>query len=450
VFTTNGLSPAAPATVKTWLANRRTYILGQLGTVNAAFAITSNGGNDFSTSQALVTLQGTAPVTVDALRVNGQQHPMTYTSETEWLITTGLDEGANPLLIEAFDRFGTAVASDTITVTVTGQAVSPAGHLVINEIMYNPPVTDAEFIELHNLSDTQTFDLGGLRLNGVDHTFQHGTLIAPGGYAVVAENLPIYAKTYTNAEVVVGDYPGSLDNGGETIGLWLPATPATPGAFADVDGTNTNWWVTIDEVRYDDDAPWPAEADGAGSSLQLIDAARDNNRIGNWGAAPFTTAPGWQYMAVTGLTAASGVNAAVLHLYLNGPGSVFVDSVRLVQGTNAPAGTNLLTNGGFESALSGTWTLSGNHNTSSIGNSPTHAGSGSLSLTATGAGHGGRFANSVSQGNLGLAASTTYAVDLWYHTTTASLEVTVELMNSDILGSSDTLGLFGGSPRINS
>jgi len=439
VFTTNGLSPAAPATVKTWLANRRTYILGQLGTVNAAFAITSNGGNDFSTNQALVTLQGTAPVTVDALRVNGQQQAVTYTSETEWLIATGLDEGANPLSVEAFDRFGNAVASDTITVTVTGQAISPAGHLVINEIMYNPPVTDAEFIELHNLSDTQSFDLGGLRLNGVDHTFQHGTPIAPGGYAVIAENLPIYAKTYTNAEVVVGDYAGSLDNGGETIGLWLTATPATPDAFADVDGTNTNWWVTIDEVRYDDDAPWPPEADGSGSSLQLIDATRDNNRIGNWVAAPSTTAPGWQYMTVTGLTAAGGVNATVLHLYLNGPGTVFVDDVRLVQGTNALAGVDLLTNGDFESPLAGTWTPSRNHGSSNIGSSHTHGGNGSLALTATGPGNGGRFANSVNQGDLGLAASTTYAVGLWYHTTTASLEVTVELMNSDILGSSDTL-----------
>jgi hypothetical protein len=38
----------------------------------------------------------------------------------------------------------------------------------------------------------------------------------------------------------------------------------------------------IDEVTYDDDPPWPGLAAGFGSSLQLIDPAADNNRVGNW------------------------------------------------------------------------------------------------------------------------------------------------------------------------
>jgi hypothetical protein len=44
----------------------------------------------------------------------------------------------------------------------------------------------------------------------------------------------------------------------------------------------------IDSVTYDDDEPWPSVANGVGPSLQLIDAAQDNDRVGNWAAAPAT------------------------------------------------------------------------------------------------------------------------------------------------------------------
>src|SRR6185369_7467940 len=64
---------------------------------------------------------------------------------------------------------------------------------------------------------------------------------------------------------------GQLDNGGETLKL------VKPGITPDQD-------ATIDEVSYDDDAPWPAAADGFGPSLQLVDPAQDNNRVANWAA----------------------------------------------------------------------------------------------------------------------------------------------------------------------
>ena len=63
-----------------------------------------------------------------------------------------------------------------------------------------------------------------------------------------------------------GDYSGAitwsdgkLSNGGEKIKL--------------VDENND----TIDEVEYDDKAPWPTEADGDGPSLELIKANFDKN-----------------------------------------------------------------------------------------------------------------------------------------------------------------------------
>ena len=40
----------------------------------------------------------------------------------------------------------------------------------------------------------------------------------------------------------------------------------------------------IPDTNYDRLPPWPAEADGLGSSLQLVDASQDNRRAGNWGS----------------------------------------------------------------------------------------------------------------------------------------------------------------------
>jgi len=423
-FLDNGVAPNSPTGFKTWIANRRATLISQLDGVRAPFEITTNSGNDFDSAAPIVSLTGTAPVEIERFLLNGVEHRMEFPTVTGWTLATGLVPGPNVLTIQGVDTSGNVAASDTITVTFTGSAVSPAGCLVINEITYHPASSLAEFVEIHNLSPTETFDLGGMRLDGFGYTFPPGSLIGPTGYLVVAENLTAYQVDYGNAEAVAGVSDGSLDNGGETLRLLMPA--------------GSNAWTVIDEVRYDDDAPWPRDADGRGPSLQLIDPRRDNNRIGNWAVAPMTTQPQWRYAVVTGQTEADGVNAAVLHLYLGDAGAVLIDDVRLVQGTDPRTGTNLLLNGDFEAPLAGTWTPSDNHAGSGITNAPVHDGVGSLHLVATGPGNSGRFANSVNQGNLGLSASTTYSVGLWYYPTTEDGELTIELTTSDILDTSDT------------
>ena len=45
----------------------------------------------------------------------------------------------------------------------------------------------------------------------------------------------------------------------------------------------------IAELQFDDVLPWPANANGTGSSLQLIDPRQDNWRVGNWAV---NTSPG--------------------------------------------------------------------------------------------------------------------------------------------------------------
>jgi hypothetical protein len=125
-----------------------------------------------------------------------------------------------------------------------------------------------------------------------------------------------------------------LDNGGETLSLIKPgATPAQD--------------VLLDEVRYDSQLPWPVAANGTGPSLQLIDPARDNTRVGNWAAAVGTAGsppPQWTFVSVTGTASSS-----TLYLYLNSAGDVYIDDLSLVAGSLPNVGPNLIQNGSFDS-----------------------------------------------------------------------------------------------------
>ena len=71
-----------------------------------------------------------------------------------------------------------------------------------------------------------------------------------------------------------------LQAGGETLSLLPPSTNSTSQAIA--------------KVRYSALPPWPAGANGLGSSLQLIDPAQDNWRVGNWSGSfpPAAFSPG--------------------------------------------------------------------------------------------------------------------------------------------------------------
>lgn len=262
-----GFDPGDTANYKSSVAAGRTAIYSGLAGVAAPFAITTSGGADFSTGMNPVTLVGTAPVYVEDIRVNGSSYRVEYTGITSWQMHVWLGSNANALIVSGYDHGGNLVGSDSITVTYTGPVITPVGKLVINEIMYNATNSYASYVELYNTS-TNTLSLGGLRIQGIDCEIGYGNMIGPTGYVVVAGNIPGYQCEYGNAEVVVAEYSGSLDNGGETIRLLMPLT--------------TNTWQVVDEVKYDDDPPWSRQADGGGPSLQLIDATRDNNRVGNW------------------------------------------------------------------------------------------------------------------------------------------------------------------------
>jgi hypothetical protein len=129
-------------------------------------------------------------------------------------------------------------------------------HLVISELMYNPPssgTTDGselEFLELKNTGPA-TLDLSGLTFTaGITFTFTNGTTLGPGQYFVLGRNITALQTKYPGL-AVQGIYTGKLDNAGETLTLSHP--------YCDV----------IFSIAYGNRAPWPVAADGYGFSLVL-------------------------------------------------------------------------------------------------------------------------------------------------------------------------------------
>ena len=166
------------------------------------------------------------------------------------------------------------------------------GPIVINEIMYHPDGGD-EFVELKNITTNtvQLFDAAFAtntwKVDGIGFTFPTNLTIAPNGFAlIVATNPATFRAKYNipGAVPVLGPMSGVLQDSGERIELQRP----------DVPDTNGTSYITVDDVRYNDKAPWPAAADGSGPSLQRLSSAAYGNDPANWGAAVAT--PGTDFL----------------------------------------------------------------------------------------------------------------------------------------------------------
>ena len=262
-----------PRSISTYIEARRTFIQQQLTAADRPFGITSNGGNDFSSAQPVVTLNGTAPFAVAVIEVNGVPYPVTWTSATVFRINIPLTGTSNPLSLVGYDLRGNPVpgAADTISVTYSGVVPQAEDFVAINEIQYDPTATGTSFIELYNRSTTTPFDLSGWRVDGIGYVFRDGAILATNSYLVLARDRTAFALAYGATVPVFDEFSGSLDNGGETLRLVKPASGALPESV-------------VSDVRYDDDPPWPASAAGQGPSLQLVDSTRDTYRVGNWAA----------------------------------------------------------------------------------------------------------------------------------------------------------------------
>ena len=180
----------------------------------------------------------------------------------------------------------------------TGPKVGP---VVINELMYHPAGSNAlgrmpvEYVELLNISSspvplynletpTNTWTLTG----GISYDFPTNQTLLPGQFLlVVATNdLAGFRASYgIPANVtVLGPWDKALNNSGDSVRLRAPNNLELP--------ENTVARYVVDEVKYQDQLPWPLAADGLGGSLERTDPLAYGNTAGNWHSTPDVATPG--------------------------------------------------------------------------------------------------------------------------------------------------------------
>lgn len=172
------------------------------------------------------------------------------------------------------------------------------GPIVINELGYAPAPGDEEFIELKNISPDPVklydpaYPTNQWKLDGAGFSFPPNSEIAGNSLALVVPNDPSVFRSRHGVPAsvpVFGPFSGILQNNGELVRLLRPDAPDL--------SSNGVWsvpYVVVDELRYNDKAPWPASAAGVGPSLERINPHAYGNDPVNWRASFATPSPGFE------------------------------------------------------------------------------------------------------------------------------------------------------------
>ena len=213
--------------------------------------------------------------------------PIPIQSDTKIMARVLLNDEWSALTEADFETFATA---------------ADVNSLRVSEIHFNPAdPTDAEiragfgnndefeFIELLNISPN-TIDLQKVQLVTIDDqgvTFDFGQSdikrLGPNERVLVVENTAAFAHRYGDDLPVAGEWSGRLSNGGETVYL-----ASAEEVFL--------------QLAYDD--RWHPDADGAGSSLELLDPAAVSFAI-------WATPGGWRSSSEVGGTPGTESTTAI-------------------------------------------------------------------------------------------------------------------------------------------
>ena len=423
IFAANGLTTTSygitvndpRAALEGWIGTMHNSLLSTL--TNQGVANLSLTASLVTVSNNLATLSGTAPLGVKTIWVNGVPWPLTWPSVTTWQVTLPLVPGTNVLSVVGVNIYSQPVAgaSDSVTAVYHTPTPSPAGQIAINEIMYSPPLPGAQYVELYNTSTNFAFDMSGWQLDGLSYTFPPGSLIGPNSFLVLAADRDAFANAYGVANLVFDTFAGTLPSDTGTLSLVAPGTNAASNLF-------------ISRVRYSSAPPWPTNGGITGCSLQLIDPRQDTSRVCNWTLcqtnSSATNGPQWEYVTITG-TATKPILLICMHA---AAGDCYIDDMKLVQGSVPEAGANLLTNGDFETALSGPWNLSSNMTESAITTSVRHSGKASLHVVSTS--FGDTINQAIWENTAPIVTGGIYTLSFWYSPTGNGQQLLVRLSGS--------------------
>jgi len=271
--------------------------MGYLTFVEGQFNPTAGANNSFSLNgrgDEVYLFSGDASTS----NLTGYTHGFAFAAQADG-VTVGR------YVISTGEEHFPALLSATPGLPNSGPRVGP---VVINEIHYHPVAAEVtrltfssdlenqslltsaaaevedEFIELKNISTDAVpfFDPANptntWKLNGVGYTFPTNFTLAAGKTLLLVGMNPaaFRARNSIAATVeILGPYSGRLQDSGERLELQRP----------DVPGTNGLAFITVEEVRYNDRAPWRFAADGSGASLQRKNSAGYGNDPANWVAA---------------------------------------------------------------------------------------------------------------------------------------------------------------------
>ena len=151
--------------------------------------------------------------------------------------------------------------------------------VVINEINYHSAenFNTEDWVEIFYNGD-QNLDISGWLCKDERDTniyeIPEGTILSPGDYLVLCSDTVQFKIYFPEVENVIGNLDFGLSAGGDKVRIF------------------DNNAILIDSVAFDDEVPWPTEADGFGSSLELINPCRDNTLAENWSASENHGTPG--------------------------------------------------------------------------------------------------------------------------------------------------------------
>ncbi len=153
--------------------------------------------------------------------------------------------------------------------------------IVINEINYRSAdnFNPEDWIEFYNNS-SESVDISGWYFSDSDDShkfiFPEGTILNANSYLVLTRDSTLFKDLFPEVANRIGDMDFGLSGDGELVRLF-----------------NSDDEI-VDELTYNDKAPWPLEADGLGSTLSLSNPGFDNSNGANWAASSGNGTPGAQ------------------------------------------------------------------------------------------------------------------------------------------------------------
>jgi hypothetical protein len=149
--------------------------------------------------------------------------------------------------------------------------------IVINEINYNssPDFDPGDWIELHNTRSYE-LDISGCKFQ--DENSSGNVFIIPPGTTIQAKGYLVLCADNSQFHPAFPDVTNYLGNFGGDSGFGLSGSGER---IRFMDKNNT----ILDEVTYDDKAPWPTEPDEEGYTLELNAPDLDNTLPASWSAS---------------------------------------------------------------------------------------------------------------------------------------------------------------------